>query len=112
MKRRWEQIFCFGAFGGRMDLSLATMHLTSKYCKLNPNMQIVLVGKQNIMLHIKKNLHYRIKINHKVLNPYGCGLIAFGVADSVETSGFRWNLAPNTKLEWGKFISTCNEIID
>jgi thiamine pyrophosphokinase len=108
VRNGWYQIFCFGAFGGRMDLSLATMHLTSKYCKRYPNLDIVLLGKENIMFPIRKNLNYKIKINHKLLNPYGCGLICFGVSESVETSGFRWNLNSRTRLEWGKFISTCN----
>ena len=29
----WKKIFCFGAFGGRMDHTLGSMHHSSKLCK-------------------------------------------------------------------------------
>lgn len=28
----WNKICCFGAFGGRMDHTLSTMHLSTKLC--------------------------------------------------------------------------------
>ena len=28
----WKNVFCFGAFGGRMDHTLGTMHLSTKLC--------------------------------------------------------------------------------
>ena len=83
VENNWKQLFCFGAFGGRMDQTLAAMHLATKYCNMHPDLEVVLLGKENIMFHLKKNLQYRIKINPDILNSYGCGLITFGRAQYV-----------------------------
>lgn len=29
----WKKMFCFGAFGGRMDHTLSSMHHSTKLCK-------------------------------------------------------------------------------
>lgn len=107
----WRELFCFGAFGGRMDKTLSCMHLSTKFSRIHPDIEIVLFGKSNIMYHLKKNITYTIRISEKDFNRHGCGLITFGKASKVETEGFKWNLGKEysyQRMEWGKFISTCN----
>ena len=75
-----------------MDQTLSSIHLSTKFSKINPDIEIVLLGKSNIMYHLKKNITYTIRISEKDFNRHGCGLITFGKAAHVETEGFKWNL--------------------
>lgn len=92
LSQGWKTVFCFGAFGGRMDQTLSGMHYSEKYSKMYPELEIVLLGQSNMMFHIKKNIKYRIRITEDLISRFGCGIITFGKAEYVETSGFKWNL--------------------
>lgn len=68
-----------------------------------------------MMFHLRKNIKYRIRISEDLISRFGCGVITFGKADYIETTGFKWNLGKDFKycqMEWGKFISTSNEMVD
>lgn len=41
----WNKLFIFGAFGGRMDHSLANLSNTNKMCNKFPQLDIALVGR-------------------------------------------------------------------
>ena len=62
LNQGWRQLFCFGAFGGRMDQTLACMHYCQKYSHQYPDMDIFLLGKSNIMYFLRKDQQYRIKV--------------------------------------------------
>lgn len=59
----WKKIFCFGAFGGRMDHTLGSMHHSSKLCKQHEDLEIVLFGKTNLMYFIRPNIPHTIRIS-------------------------------------------------
>lgn len=109
----WNKIFCFGAFGGRMDHTLSSMHHATKLCREYEKLQIVLFGQTNLMYYLRPNIKYQIHVSHR-MNKMCCGLIPFGKAEHVYTRGFKWNLGPqhpHQGLEWGEFISTSNEVV-
>lgn len=75
-----------------MDQTLACMHYCQKYSHICPDMDIFLLGKSNLMYFLRKNQTYRIKMDDRYINKFGCGIISFGKAEHVETTGFRYNL--------------------
>lgn len=75
---------------------------------------MVLVGRENLMYYIRPNKKHEIKISNDI-DRKGCGLIRFGSETRVKTTGLKWNLGPShefSTLQWGKLISTSNQIID
>jgi len=108
----YRECFVVGAIGGRLDHTFSAMHVATKICSKFPEMQLVLMGDDNLMFYLQKNIQYTIKISSDV-SKEGCGLITLDKADMVETTGFKWNLGPNSEfhsLKWGEFISTSNII--
>ena len=62
-----------------------------------PELQMVLLGQSNMMFHLRKNIKYRIRISEDLISRFGCGIITFGKADYIETTGFKWNLGKDYK---------------
>lgn len=62
LNQGWRQLFCFGAFGGRMDQTLSCMHYCQKFSKSYPDLDIFLLGKSNLMYFLRKNQSYRIRV--------------------------------------------------
>ena len=107
-----------GAFGGRMDHTLAAIHVLTKYSYIidNPNTMITLMDKNSLILLLKKGTH-NISISKKLVASKGCGF--FPISERVEyikTSGLKWNMGnPDDyykTLDWKEFISSSNEIVD
>ena len=63
-----------GAFGGRMDQTLAAIHVLTKYSYLSKNHDnlLALMDKNSIMLMLKQGENY-ITISKKLIAPKGCG---------------------------------------
>lgn len=105
-----KSIVCLGALGGRLDHSLSSMHISTKFGREHPDMQVMIVGDNNMMYLLCPNQKYRIHVGD-FMEKKGCGLVPFCKADNIETTGFRWNLGKECQfscLEWGSFISTSN----
>lgn len=86
-------MICFGALGGRIDHTLASMHIVTKMCRKFSDMEIILFGDDNLMIYIRPNIKYHIILSQK-LEAKGCGLITFNKANKIATKGFKWNLGP------------------
>ncbi len=63
MNKKINNIFVFGSFGGRLDHTLATMSISEKLTKKYSNLQLVLLGKMNIMCVLRGGVKHRIKIS-------------------------------------------------
>lgn len=103
MSKGWNKIFCFGAFGGRMDHTLSSMHHAEKLSKKNYKLSICLFGQTNLMYFMRPSIQHYITIPDSLHKNY-CGLIPFNKAEKVVTKGLKWNLGPDcpyTTLEWG-----------
>jgi thiamine pyrophosphokinase len=100
------KIIVYGAFGGRIDQTLSSIHVLFK----NPQLDIMLVDKYSIMT--------LINVGKTIVRPSiheerkGCGLIPVdGKVDQVKTEGLKWNLELGQEMSMGGLISTSNEII-
>lgn len=86
-----------------MDHTLSALHLATKLSNKYGDMQIVLMGDNNLMYYLRSNIKYCIKISDD-FEKQGCGLVTFANSDMVETTGFKWNMGPNYDfytLKWG-----------
>lgn len=93
-----------------MDHALSGMSNTTKLCKRYKDLEIVLVGRENLMYFVRPHVKHEITISNDI-DRKGCGLIRFGSSVNVTTNGLKWNLGAGheyQKLEWGKLISTSN----
>ncbi len=62
----WKTIFCFGAFGGRLDHTLANISNTEKLSREFPGTHIVLLGRANILYHLTGPNHYIITLANDI----------------------------------------------
>lgn len=53
ISKGWKSIFCFGAFGGRLDHTLATISNAEKLSQKYKDIDLVLLGKTNIMCNLR-----------------------------------------------------------
>jgi thiamine pyrophosphokinase len=88
------RVFAMGAFGGRMDQSLAAIHVLAKYSHEleKQNVRINLMDKNSIMLLLKAG-NNQIKISNSLIQQKGCGF--FPISERVEliqTTGLKWNM--------------------
>lgn len=97
-----NKIIAYGAFGGRIDHTLAAIHILSKFNADNyPEMKhtdMILMDSNSIgmMLQPGENIIFP---SAEYESPVGCGLIPIGSDRCrVATTGYEWNL--------GKFNSS------
>lgn len=86
-----------------MDHTLSAMHLATKLSNKYKDMQIVLMGDNNLLYYLRSNIKYSIKLSHHIRKD-GCGLVTFSHSSMVETTGFKWNMGPGYdfhSLAWG-----------
>lgn len=76
-KNSWQKVFVLGAFGGRMDHALSGMSNTTKLCRKHKDLEVVLIGRENLMYYIRPNIKHEIRIS-KDIDEKGCGLMRFG----------------------------------
>ncbi len=111
MKLGCKTFIISGAFGDRLDHTLATMSITEKIIKQNESINIILTNSKSIFCPLRSGFKHKLLISKKDFYPVGCGLVSFQKVEEVETSGFRWNLGKGKGfegVEWGRFLSTSN----
>lgn len=91
---KWRKIICLGAFGGRMDHALSGMNITTKLCRQYQDLEVILVGRSNLMYYMRPNVKHEITISSDISRK-GCGIVRFGSNVKVKTKGFKWNLGPD-----------------
>ena len=64
--RGWNKIFCFGAFGGRLDHTLASMHNTEKLSRQHQDLKMCLFGQTNLMYFLRRNIHHEIVLSQSL----------------------------------------------
>ena len=103
LRKGWKSLAAVGAFGSRMDHTLASLSITLRQKKLNPYLDIFLLSTNSMMYLLRSNKNYRMHFG-KWISKKGMGLIPFGKVEYIETKGFKWNLGVNeafSSLEWG-----------
>ncbi|KAJ6225972.1 thiamine pyrophosphokinase 1 [Anaeramoeba flamelloides] len=99
-------MFVMGAMGGRIDHEFANFH--AALCFQQHRIFLFSDGNYTRWLHPGRHL---IHINKQTEGPV-CGLIPLAsVCRSCSTKGLKWNVE-NECLEFGKLISTSNEVAD
>lgn len=93
-----------------MDHTLSVLSNTSKLCQKHPDLDILSIGKENMIYYLRPNVKNIVKMSESI-DLKGCGIVRFGDKVKVQTSGFKWNLGERyeySSLEWGSFISGSN----
>ncbi|XP_071492977.1 thiamine pyrophosphokinase 1-like [Diadema antillarum] len=100
-----DSIVVFGAFGGRLDQTLAninTVLTATSYTKL----PIYLIGDASLACVLSPGAH-RIEVDTG-LEAKWCGLVPVKCqCDRVKTTGLKWNIE-NQSMQYGGLISTSN----
>jgi len=91
-----SKLIVMGAFGGRLDHTLSTIHVlmkvSLKYPKKCLDTQILLIDLHSLMLYVGPG-ETKIFPSTRYESAKGCGLIPLGGrANHVRTTGLRWNL--------------------
>jgi len=96
-----------------MDHSMSNLSSTAKLSKQYPNLDIALVGRENLMYLIRPYIKHKIRISPEV-DHKGCGLIRFGHNVRIQTKGLKWDMGEGHEfwqIGWSNFVSTSNEIV-
>ena len=119
------RIIALGAFGGRMDQTLNSIHVLSKMYKSYPEKarenEILLMDEYSLITYLEPGLHEIIP-SLKYQAKQRCGLLPI-FSTEIQTKGLLYNLGniyiiyigPDyqySKLEFGSFISTSNKIVE
>jgi thiamine pyrophosphokinase len=107
------KLIVYGAFGGRMDQTLSSVHeliwLTNLFRQQNLELELILCDMFSLMMLVEPG-ETIIYPSSKLEAQKGCGLIPVsGVVKKITTSGLKWELGGDS-IELGVFISTSNEI--
>ncbi len=72
-----------GAFGGRMDQTLANIHVLTKYTDIDHNNEklYALMDKDSFMIILKKG-HNIVKLSSSIISNKSCGF--FPVCEKIE----------------------------
>ena len=101
-------VVVFGAFGGRFDQQIASLHALYEYSAVFDRM--VLIGDGNCATLLTPGVDHSIELVSGVEGP-GCALLPVGNrCDSVSTSGLKWNLVEQP-LALGELISSSNRVV-
>ncbi len=105
-----------GAFGGRMDQTLANIHVLTKYtdCDINNERMYALMDKDSFMIMLKKG-HNIVKLSEQIIAKKSCGFFPVSEKiDNIQTKGLKWNMGNRedsiSSLDWKTFVSSSNEI--
>lgn len=101
-------VVTFGAFGGRLDQTMANLNMVYKYA-----------GRfERFLLLSDECLAFLLPPGRHVIEPNAalesgtCGLVPLGGrCDRVRTTGLRWDLDGETPLLFGGVVSTSNEVV-
>ncbi|CAI2377737.1 unnamed protein product [Moneuplotes crassus] len=118
---RPNKVIVLFPFGGRIDQTLSSMHVLSRYltvdAELKDNAEIILLDQNSVTQYLAAGEH-EIRISKNLESKIGVGLIPLsGKCENIKTSGLKWNLGNSeeefSSLEFGgEIISTSNEIIE
>jgi len=101
----------YGAFGGRLDQSMASFQALYKWSHAF-NYNLILYTEENCACLLPARVDNLIHIDQNLEGPT-CGLIPLGSpCENVSTKGLKWNLDGNTPMHFGGLISTSNLIVD
>lgn len=116
----YSKVIALGAFGGRIDQTIASIHvlykmnsLFSEKCREN---EIILMDENSLMLYLEAGENI-IKRSKKYESTKGVGLIPLGdKVEKIQTQGLKYNMGnsedPISSLDFKDRISTSNEIVD
>ena len=97
----------YGAFGGRIDHTLAAINTLMMY----PHLDIIMADEYSTMCYIGPGS--TTVIPSALDDRDSCGLIPIGQkAAKVVTTGLLWNLSHDLPMEMGGLISTSNRMTD
>nr|XP_054751529.1 thiamin pyrophosphokinase 1-like [Lytechinus pictus] len=100
-----DSIMVFGAFGGRLDQTLANIN-TLFIASTITDLPVYLLGDGSLCCLLLPGRH-RIKVNTGIEDKW-CGLIPIGAeCKRVSTTGLKWNLE-NQSMKFGGLVSTSN----
>jgi thiamine pyrophosphokinase len=105
-------IVVFGAFGGRFDQQIASLHALYEYSEIFDRMVLLGDGNCATLLipdknNIEETLTHTISLMSGIEGP-GCSLLPVGnKCDNVTTTGLKWNLE-NQTVALGELISSSN----
>ena len=109
-KRNDEQVVVvvFGAFGGRFDQQIASLHALYEYSTSFDRMVLLGDGNCATLLTGDSNSH-TIKLVQNIEGP-GCSLLPVGNrCDCVTTEGLKWNLNEQS-MALGDLVSSSNQV--
>jgi len=100
-------VVVFGAFGGRFDQQMASLHALYEYSSVFHRM--VLLGDGNCATLLAPDASHSITLVEGIEGPC-CSLLPVGNrCERVSTSGLKWNLA-DQPLALGELISSSNRV--
>lgn len=119
----FKRVLVYGAFGGRFDQEMASLHALYKW---GPKFdyQLFLYNDETCAFLIPPNTPCEIRLpfydtscsqecDGKMGEGPTCGLIPLGMrCDSITTTGLKWNLDGDLPLDFTQFISTSNRIME
>lgn len=122
-KKKLERVIVYGAFGGRFDQEMASLHALYKW---GPKFdyQLFLYNDETCAFLIPPNTLCEIRLpfydthcsdccDGTIGEGPTCGLIPLGSpCDSITTTGLKWNLDGSLPLGFGDFISTSNRVME
>lgn len=106
-------VVILGGLEGRVDQALSQLHqLHLSYKSKPPRIgDLFLIAQSSIIMHLAQGKHLvHAPISKKYFTKYS-GLIPLAGPITLTTAGFEWNLQ-DEELEFGKFISTSNHVVE
>ena len=70
-------MIALGVFGGRMDHTLNSMHISEKFLRSKLNHHLIVIGLNSLMVYLHEKIYYTLDMDSLHLDKKGCGLITF-----------------------------------
>ena len=100
-------VLSFGAFGGRLDQTMANLNMLYKFRRFGNH---ILISQHSLAFLLPRGSNL-VEPDPKIEDG-SCGLIPLGsVVEGVCTSGLKWNLDGGKPLEFGSLVSSSNEFV-
>jgi len=115
----YAKLIALGAFGGRIDQTLNSIHILYKMHTTFPEkcreIEIILMDENSMMIFLEAGVNI-IHPSKTYETQGGCGIISLhGKCSLIETTGLLYNLGPKKGemgfIEFGNFISSSNKIM-
>lgn len=100
-------VVVYGAFGGRFDQQMSSVHALYKFRDSPSIMRIVLLGEGNAAQLLGPGKH-RVALTAR--EGPGCSLLPIGGPCVVSTKGLQWDMQ-QARLEFGGLISSSNRAV-